>query len=431
MVKTPPISQIFLYAIYTGLYIHSMVFHGSIIGLLTVTIIILLYWLYEYRQNKVLSVIIIYMSTYFFYMIPYLFYDISFATRMTYQSFELTIISIKDITLFTNLFLLFLFYTLENHKIKLKSKVIKRDNVLVYAICLIVLFFFSILTMQGPTILTGVYKTDTALERYGFIDYAVFFVIIAYLFSNTRRKDLLLLLATVLYMTITLLYGYRMRVLQMGFLLFIIYFENIKTYKVYLIAFLGFVFMSVFSVYRSKGNFGLYEMMGLKDSGVIVSNQGGVLLTSNMYLGLLEDNVIDTSIRVKTFIGNLFSIFISQNALPSEYVLSKFTAQFFQIPGGGFISSYLHIWLGPIGILIGAYIIAKIVSVPFKNKITNILMVYSITILVTTPRWYAYNPINFFKMGIWAMLVYICFLILHNTLLKIGGIKKGWGKDVR
>lgn len=353
-------------------------------------------------------------------MIPYFIFGIPFATRTMYQNLELSTITLRNLTLFNNFFLLFLNKDkFRKGKLQLKNKFPLIKNSLIYYICLLIIIFMTFLVARGPNIFQGIYNQDVATVRYGFIDYSLFFAMIAYFFTKDKKKEYILFFVLILYMLTNLLYGYRLRMLQMSILIFIFYLkDNLKSKYILIASVLGFTLMKFFGMLRTHKPINFLNFIGLNSDGVLVTNQGGVFLTSNMFVGLLKDGYIDLIIRGKTFLGNFISFIIPPNySIPAEFHLDNFARQFFSIPGGGFISAYLYVWFGLLGIIMGAYIISRIILISYNKS--GLMKIYSLLAIITFPRWYAYSPINFFKMGIWALIIYFISYTFSIITLKI------------
>jgi hypothetical protein len=255
--------------------------------------------------------------------------------------------------------------------------------------------------------------------RYGFIDYAIIFIFFSYYFSNKKYDNLIILVAFV-YMLICIIYGYRLRMTQMGLLVFFLFFEDkVKPWLLALLTVMLFWGLKIVGILRGiDKNVSVDSILGLKN-GVIVSNQGGVFLNANMYIGLVEDGLISGSERITTFLGNFLAIFYSQSALPDKYNVSRLAENYFSIPGGGLISGYIYLWGGlllaiPVGLLIG-YLYSRLLR---DAKSSIYFLAYMIVIVATFPRWFAYDPIHFFKMGFYSVVVLASFIFLDKLMRK-------------
>lgn len=369
-------------------------------------------------KKPMLAVVALFVASYFIFMIPYFYYGIDFATREDYQVREVSNLNLVLISLFVVVF----FTIADSGKEKyldFDSKLLRKNNSLVFFSCLSVIVFFSLLMVSdGGTVFTAHYRDITAV-RYAFIDYAILFAVIAYCFSCKNRNRTLILVLS-FYCFVCILYGYRLRLLQMGLLIYVLFFEHKIQKKYVLMATVCGVFFLLFiGVLRSDvGNINVAAMLGYRD-GVVVSNQGGVFLNANMYIGLVKDGLITSEQRLTSFLGNFIAIFYSQSSLPADYYLPKIAEKYFSIPGGGLISGYLYVWGGWLSVIVGAVVIGAMYKKAFYHKFSSqYFYVYMCIILSVFPRWFAYSPIHFFKMGLWAVAIYFLARLLHQNFSK-------------
>ena len=363
----------------------------------------------------------IFSSSYFLYLSPYFLFEIPFATRTSYQDYEVSAINMQCFAMFTMCF----FIVLERGSgqfLRLKDRFVRRDNSLIFSFNICIVLFLALLMVSSTgTAYSADYREVTAV-RYAFIDYAVVFLFLAFVFSGIGKgKNTLILGVAFFYLLICLLYGYRLRMIQMMLLVFFLFFEEqFKPVVLALSSLVVFWGMKLVGGLRGLDKNTSWEaLLGVKGD-VIVSNQGGVFLNANMYIGLVDDGLISLSDRLTTFLGNLLAIFYSQGALPEKFNIAKLASTFFDIPGGGLISGYIYVWGGvfaavPVGIGIGL-LYSKLMN---KNKLSIYFVAYMVVVVTGFPRWFAYSPIHFFKMGFYSVLMLFIFLIFHSLMKKV------------
>jgi hypothetical protein len=303
--------------------------------------------------------------------------------------------------------------------LNLNKKIYRAKNLPIFFFCIFIVLFFTSLMISGKgTAFSSDYRLVTEI-RYGFIDYAIIFIFFSYYFSN-KKYDNFIILVALGYMLICTLYGYRLRMSQMGLLVFFLFFEDkVKPWFLALLTVMSFWGLKIVAVFRGLDkSLSFDSMLGLKN-GVIVSNQGGVFLNANMYIGLVEDGLISGSERITTFFGYFLAIFYSQSALPDKYNVAKLAENYFSIPGGGLISGYIYLWGGlllaiPVGLLIG-YLHSCLLR---DAKSSIYFLAYMIVIVATFPRWFAYDPIHFFKMGFYSVVILASFIFLDKLMRK-------------
>lgn len=375
--------------------------------------------IYAFSTKKPIAIVYsIFISSYFLYLVPYFFYDIPFATRSDYQAYEVSSLNMYCLIMFVTSFFLMLEYS-DDQYFSLNKKIYRAKNLPIFLFCIFIVLFFTILMISGAeNAFNSDYRFVTEI-RYGFIDYAIIFIFFSYYFSNKKYDNLIILVAFV-YMLICIIYGYRLRMTQMGLLVFFLFFEDkVKPWLLALLTVMLFWGLKIVGILRGiDKNVSVDSILGLKN-GVIVSNQGGVFLNANMYIGLVEDGLISGSERITTFLGNFLAIFYSQSALPDKYNVSRLAENYFSIPGGGLISGYIYLWGGlllaiPVGLLIG-YLYSRLLR---DAKSSIYFLAYMIVIVATFPRWFAYDPIHFFKMGFYSVVVLASFIFLDKLMRK-------------
>jgi len=369
-------------------------------------------------QKPVVIFYSIFSSSYFLYLSPYFLFEVPFATRTSYQDYEVSAINMQCFAMFTMCF----FIVLERGSgqfLKIKDRFVKRDNSLIFFFNVFVVLFLAVLMVNSAgTAYSADYREVTAV-RYAFIDYAVVFLFLAFVFSG-RGKNSIILGVAAFYLLICLLYGYRLRMIQMMLLVFFLFYEErFKPIVLALSSLLVFWGMKLVGGLRGLDKNTSWEaLLGVKGD-VVVSNQGGVFLNANMYIGLVNDGLISLSERLTTFLGNLLAVFYSQGALPERFNIAKLASTFFDIPGGGLISGYIYIWGGvfaaiPVGVGIGL-LYSKLMN---KNNLSIYFVAYMVVVVTGFPRWFAYSPIHFFKMGFYSVFMLFIFLYFNSLMMK-------------
>jgi len=361
----------------------------------------------------------VFASSYFFYLSPFFLFDIPFATRENYLDYETSVINMQCLILFSLTFFIFLEVPSEEY-IDLPNKLERKNNFPIFMFCISAIIFLGSLmvTMKGTAY--GVDYREVTEARYAFIDYSIIFLFLSFMFSD-KKYNFIILMAGATYIFICLIYGYRLRMIQMGLIVFFLFFEKKINTKILFIL-LVFIFFGLKLVASMRGldkAIDFQSLLGIS-GGVTISNQGGVFLNANMYIGLVNDGFITIQQRISTFFGNIVAIFYSQSALPASLNLSKLASQYFSIPGGGLISGYIYVWAGlyssiPVGLFI-AYLYSKLLL----NKRPSVYYVaYMVVIISVFPRWFAYSPIHFFKMSFYCVFLLFVFNLFDRFLRQV------------
>ena len=144
---------------------------------------------------------------------------------------------------------------------------------------------------------------------------------------------------------------------------------------------------------------------------IISSQESEVNYSSTTILKLLEYGFVEGIVRLKAFLWFIISIFIPSSIADPLSNLTSLARNHFGNLGGGLISVNFFIYGGYIGVVMIAYIIAKIVN-SYKGKEYSFFSIYSIFVLVTIFRWYAYSPIVLFKLCLYGAIFNIFLLFI-------------------
>jgi len=236
---------------------------------------------------------------------------------------------------------------------------------------------------------------------------------------NAQKK--LLLFIGIIYFIRVMLFGSRIAGIQILCLIFILYYENkFKNIFIYFFSIIGFLIMSLMENLR----YGKLIVLNIQNiNQTFISNQTDVFYSSTVYLALIKNGIYDINFRIKSFIGFIINIILPSKYTFPEGIISEYSKSYDQYGGGGFIGVYFYVWLSYIGVVLIGILIAKIFNKMYKTKNKNIIL-FSIISLTTFPRWYAYSPITFIKMGFLAIIGYNLIKLLDSTILKIKNIYK-------
>jgi hypothetical protein len=417
-------SQIFnLNTLYLCVYLLFLVLNyleivsGS--ALLVATILLNLYYFTKFKDNQAITIMLVFVMTYWLYMIMYYFYGIPYCTyfRYGYGSLEIT----NGVLRVAGLFMAFLFYFLNgDEQVVIRDILPQNKNSLVFIACLALMLFIILYTFRAGGSFS--YKSEgvnSSLYEYYFI-----FAIVGYCYSRKKNERILLLIVNVVYILALLRLGLRLVVLQIALMVFIEYFEKKFRNEVVIAGtFVGFFFMSFWSMFRSglvsKGmNLGF--LLGVRD-GVMITNQGDVFYTSGVQYSQVVRGTWDFAIRIKSLIGFFSNIVLLPNIQIQEgklnVMLEKMGAY---VPGGGFGSMYAYVWLDLPGVILLAWYISRFINNAYKTR-SEIGKIYGVFLLFTFFRWYAYNLAIVFKMGFWLLVVHgVIYLFDKISRRRIG-----------
>ena len=370
--------------------------------LLILTIIMNFYYMYIFRNNQPILICLFFALTYWGYMILYYWFGIFYCTYLKYCTVEYTNGTLR----IAGLFMVFLFSAIKPYKSNLRQYFPVRNNILIYLASLSVMLFIIIYAFQVGDAFS--YKNEgvnSSLYEYYFI-----FSLSAFCFAKSKFKKNILLLVNIIYIIVLLRLGTRLVVLQVSLMLFVQYFENkFKTKWIILTVFLGFFFMSFWSMFRhgfSINTLDLFSLLGIRADRMMVTNQGDVFYTSTAQYAQSINGNWNMSFRISTMLAFFFNIILlPKYQLPVGKLNEILASQSSLVPGGGFGAMYAYIWLDILGVFFLAIFIANAINSIAKTK-SEIKKIYGIFLIFTFFRWYAYNLAIIFKMGFWLLLVY-------------------------
>lgn len=360
-------------------------------------------------SRALISIYAVFISLYFLYIIPYFLLGISFASRTTFQDFETSRISLWMISYFV--FVFFQVLKSGNHnKVNLSRKITQYDNPLFFYSCAaLVLVFASFMVNFKGTIVNSSYSELTE-NRYAFIGYAPLLLLIGWCSCTKKYKRLALLFVGGIYLAVCLLYGYRLRFINMSILIYLLYFESFLSKRsVFYLSILMVFLMLLLGTLRHGTVESLNAMLGIKDD-VIISNQGGVFLTSNIYFGAAAEGFITLKQRFFISIQYFTGAFVPSGLFPDEYVLSKRIAQLYDIPGGGFITAYAYVFGGYFLVALSPFLASYCVNVIYeKPSLRGARLAYCVIVAIMFVNWLTYKPIVFFKMAVYCAIGFVIF----------------------
>ncbi|TDQ24099.1 hypothetical protein [Tenacibaculum caenipelagi] len=374
--------------------------------------------IYNYRKVIPVFILFIFTST---YIIPYYYhffldYEVSFHSSFN-NSFYLN----KTLVIFSVFLVSVLGFTdkVTNYVYpKKRLKHISSDKFFYFFLTLA--FLLGIMGLTGENMLGGSAYGSIEENRSPLFEYSLIFFIISSLFFDNKLIKKIMIAVFVSYMVIKdLIYGGRITSIMLLLLVYILFFEDIiKKKKVYITLVLGFLFMSVFSFIRSNPDLLLNGEVSFSDlynhlvetnsNKRLVSNQGDVAQSSSRLMGFVTSGIISFDDRLESFIGFVISIFIPGYDYSDLTNLAGYKKESYTAGGGGLFPVYFYVWFSYLGVVFSGYLIAKIIHM-FVSSTKNWVLLFSILVLVSFPRWFAYSPIIIFKMCGYVIPIYLVF----------------------
>lgn len=393
-------------------------FHFTVFFILF-SLLVNLYLIYLNKSNQPIFVLLIFAITYPIYIFIAYVMGIPYHLYMYYQTDELT----SAVFLIQSLSLLLMFgFSIRTNMNSWRSYLQIRNDSLIFYISVIILLLMIPLSVFGKSsvISTGSYSIESGSSI--LFEYCLIFLILGYLYSGElfNRKLIILFLACV-FMILPLLFGRRLPFLMIVMFVFNIFFVNKLSLKQLVVIIISiFSLLSLIALIRigisTNGDF-FSILLNVSDENVMSNNQGGVIVSCAAYIGLIKDGFFDLSFRLLSLLGIITSPFtIGSFNIPETYINTS-ALQFTAIPGnGGLPGVYFYIWGGWIGVLIFSIVFNRIFYTIGKNRYFSI---YALFLLITFPRWYAYNMLIVVKMGFWLLFIVFIFDAFHNYRKKI------------
>jgi hypothetical protein len=329
------------------------------------------------------------------------------------------------------LFQFVIFYFI-NEKIvytPVRDRIKVEPNQSLFYLLLIISILLYFTTLSGESLLTASYGSQ---EKHGsaLYEYVVALILLAFTFSS-KNKFQVYILSTfmVFYVSKDLLFGGRVSSLQMILLAYIIFIDRTIKFKIIIFyAILFIIFLKAFEFIRLYNGIiigtdsfdikTLYSLSG--DIKVYGSNEGNVVYSSIRLLGLVKSGIISFYDRIYSLLFFLFSSINPGFKLPSISDLSSYLQDTYPCGGGGLFPIYFFVWGGLFGVAISGFFIGKVINW-FMNSKNIFLIIYSIMILCTFPRWFAYNPIIVIKLSLFPIYFYFFIKLFkiktHNNSL--------------
>jgi hypothetical protein len=373
------------------------------------------------KNNQPVLIFYIFIFTYLLYLLPYYMWGTKFNGYKEFAEDRYYAATMRIYSLF--IFFIYVFGSIKQKKLFPSSSgelrwIIKNDLVfyLSFALMLLIIFY----AIRGQNILDSGGYGQGNVQVSGLIEYFYIILILAVISSKQSSgiKSLMITVCVFIYCLRVVLYGSRIPVIQLAILIFIIFFNKRFTNRT-VIAFtiVGLVFNELFSLIRSNpyqivnifsGSFGVPKL--------ILSNQGDVFYATTVFIGLKDKGVLDIVFSIKSFFGFLLSLFFPSNSLWPETRISSYISGISPLGGGGLFPGYFYLWFGYPGVILSSFLVHKILKEADNLSLNSPKGVFIILAMSTFPRWFAYSPINLYKLCLWGIFAFIGTVFLDKTM---------------
>lgn len=381
-----------------------------------------------YKNLQPVFIYYIFHLSYVVMLIPYFVYDIPITPHSEFQ-----VSQYMDSTLLVHGAFIFAVYFFSNLNSPKKLMVLsgnlpsrKDTAVFFFLASIMVAIIFSMLLGS-----VNIYSIDAgqAWDAYndnisassGAPEYFLVFFITAFIFAKNSRLKLILTIIFCAFVYSGFTRGMRVSLLMPILLYFALFLDGkFRTRYILLMALVGMALVQAAGFLRD-GKRGAVELFSLFSGTALLTNQGEVFYTTNIIVSALIDGVCGMKDR-------LFSLFAAllQTVLPPRIGLGSIGKPALYVwdltgrsaGGGGLISGFFYFWLDYFGVVFIAFFIAMLTNKAIK-KPTPILSIYIICLYSFSPRWLAYDPVNFiFRLPLYVICLYLLMIQFHKTMVQ-------------
>ena len=267
---------------------------------------------------------------------------------------------------------------------------------------------FGVLKAWPPSSEYNINSSSSSL-----FEYSVIPAVLGIVFSANRQQRLIFV-TLVICCFCPLLFGRRGPALMFFWLLlaYLSIWRNFSLKSMITLLVASGLTIRVFALVRAGYELTLFNLL-LGGASAMSNHQGGVIVSSNTYLGLVMDGTWDIWTRLEMVLGAIFSwLPYSVNPFPAVYA-HIFVRDYAVIPGsGGLPFVYLYIWGGITLLVIGCIFLAYLLT--YRSINSRYSYLFYLVAWSTFPRWFAYSLPALIKFTILGLLI----LILINIIIK-------------
>lgn len=360
------------------------------------------------KNNKILFLL--------FFMIAYFNYSIVVANYFI-PSMRVNLHGVADVEKYYNtaligliLFASSLFYFVRTPKKGVTSIYIKNQ----------VLFTLFFLITTGITLFINEERIGGNSLLIILSEYKIIVFILACLFCGGKKKNIYALFILMMLFSIKeFLNGGRILSIQCILVFFFFFLARKFSIKAIIACcILGILGLNFIGQIRSGGTIGdfLDAFTSIFKSYLVFDTVNFAFNASISHIATFTE-IVSVGFRIQSLLVFIVSIVFGNSLINTDIaILTTYSSQYFYNLGGGIITSYAQFWLGNVGVILMALIVAKLC-----NSITNpksiLPYLISVTFASTIFRWYLYSPLQIFRMAIFFILVCYFFIYLYYAIL--------------
>ena len=365
-----------------------------------------------FRRNYYLAVLFFFMLDYSFQPIRYYWYGEHINVRTVCETSHTVYLT----ALILFLFLICLYSILKWVNVSKRTLFAER-KLSCFFLCIVLAFLCITFGVTGSTIFASGGYSNSLQEggRSSLFAYGIIPLTLSLLYADTKRKRQVVYLIVAYFVIKNLLYGGRVESLQLLLCMFLVRFQYVWSAKrVLLIGLLGYVFLTAWGTFRGDTTMSLTSDTFELDFG---GNASDVYYASMRVLYLIDIGALDVYSRALSLLYFLASIVVPSSWLPRLANLSLYMTDTYSSGGGGLAPIFFFVFGGYLGVIALAWFIGKSLNAIIKRK-TSYVFVYTVFLVATAPRWFAYYPIQIVKFCVVGLLFYYIMEHMPKRLIR-------------
>ena len=388
---------------------------GKILSLVSICLVLFPFIKSIIKRDFHITILFGFMISYVLVPMNYFWYGYHINFYRECES-DITVYKVLQILCFFHAVLLFnvRFAEVENTE----KKELKENNKTIYYILIALSFCLITFGSSGKNIFeSGSYSETLSVRQHSsFFAYSVITISLAYVFSNTKRKRAITYFLVFYFCIKDLFMGGRVDCVELLFALFFIRLQYTWSRKKLIIAVAsGILLFSAWGILRTDTNVGFYNALTATISGIgkessIIDYQTGnsaeVYYSSIRIIYLIDHDILTAEKRYQSFLYFVLSAAIPYSRLPSLANLSSYLQKTYWSGGGGLGPVFFYAFGSWVGVLFFSLFVGFCLKLFVKKKKSKYIHFYVILLLSTTPRWYAYYPIQIIKFCLVGTILY-------------------------
>ncbi len=327
-------------------------------------------------------------------------------------------------------FHLILLYSLKYSRLDIqKQRPVIENNSSIFYFLVFISFVLITFGQTGSSIFdSGSYRETIESSNTSTIyGYSVIPITLSLIYANTKKKLNISYIIIAYFALKNLAFGGRIDTVQLLIAVFFIRFQYFwSKRKLFMFVSAGSLFITFWGVYRmgiDADNIGVIidatKEYLLPDGSIDyqIGNAPEVYYSSIRMIYFINNEILDWSLRLYSFLYFILSVVTPYSMLPDVANLSAYMQDSYYSGGGGLAPVFFYVFAGWIGVIAFSWFIPYCINLYTRQRVSKYVRYYVILLLATTPRWYAYYPIQILKFCVvGALMYYFLILIGRNTL---------------